>query len=386
MSRRCLTTVRFAWLHMLRDKSGPCDGIMSSESDSDEDIEKIRLLVQQKLGLDDATAEGDVKEKTVKVLDDVSLDGIANYIKDKRALNIITMAGAGISTSAGIPDFRSPSVGLYHNLQKYELPEPEAIFDIDFFKAKPQPFFALAKELFPGSFRPTKSHYFIRLLHEKGLLLRHYTQNIDALERVAGVPDDKLIEAHGTFHTSHCLGCKKKYSLEWMKEQIFADNVPTCTECNEVVKPDIVFFKENLPEKFFKNLKSDFRKCDLLIILGSSLVVQPFASLVDTVEPSVPRLLINRDKAGKRDRLMKLLGVPGGLDYDSEENTRDVAWLGDCDEGCQLLADKLGWEDDLKALMESEHRKFVVPVQSQKEENPECGEGSEPESATTSKM
>lgn len=74
-------------------------------------------------------------------------------------------------TAAGIPDFRSPETGLYHNLQKYNLPEPQAIFEINFFRQNPKPFFTLAKELFPGKFKPTVSHYFIRLLHEKGEVL-----------------------------------------------------------------------------------------------------------------------------------------------------------------------------------------------------------------------
>lgn len=83
----------------------------------------------------------------------------------------------------------------------------------------PKPFFHLARELFPGNFNPTPSHYFMRLLHDKGLLLRLYTQNIDSLERIAGVPDEKLLEAHGTFNTARCTNkrCAKAYSLEWMK-------------------------------------------------------------------------------------------------------------------------------------------------------------------------
>jgi len=97
------------------------------------------------------------------------------------------------------------------------LPHPQAVFDIDFFQENPKPFFALAKELYPGSFKPTASHYFVKLLHDKGLLLRHYTQNIDTLERVSGIPGDKIVEAHGTFHTSHCLECEKEYELAWMK-------------------------------------------------------------------------------------------------------------------------------------------------------------------------
>jgi len=78
--------------------------------------------------------------------------------------------------AAGIPDFRSPGSGLYHNLEKYNLPHPQAIFDIDYFRDNPKPFFVLAKELYPNFIKPTPCHYFIRLLHEKGLLLRHFTQ------------------------------------------------------------------------------------------------------------------------------------------------------------------------------------------------------------------
>lgn len=89
------------------------------------------------------------------------------------------MAGAGISTSAGIPDFRSPVTGLYASLAKYDLPYPEALFDIGFFRENPQPFYTLYKELYPdGSrYKPTLTHCFFRLLEKKGKLLRVFTQN-----------------------------------------------------------------------------------------------------------------------------------------------------------------------------------------------------------------
>lgn len=79
--------------------------------------------------------------------------------------------------------FRTPGTGLYANLEKYNIPYPEAIFNIDYFSNDPQPFFSLAKALYPGSHRPNYIHYFIRMLHHKGLLLRMYTQNIDGLEK-----------------------------------------------------------------------------------------------------------------------------------------------------------------------------------------------------------
>jgi len=145
--------------------------------------------------------------------------------------------------------------------------------------------------------------------------------------------------------------------LEWMKGQIFSDKIPICEKCPGVVKPDIVFFGENLPDKFYSSINGDFHQADLLIVMGSSLVVQPFASLVNKVRDDCPRLLINREKAGEGDRLMALLGMGGGMDF-SDKSTRDIAWLGDCDDGCQLMADKLGWGDELRDLVKQEHTRI----------------------------
>ena len=286
------------------------------------------------------------------VLSSLDVDGVVEYIKDGKSKNIIVLAGAGISTSAGIPDFRSPGSGLYDNLQKYNLPNPTAIFDIRYFIKNPKPFFTLAKELYPGSFKPTPSHYFVKLLEDKGLLLRHFTQNIDTLERVAGVSDEKIVEAHGAFHTGHCTKCSKEFSQEWIKDIIFKDEIPTCTKenCKGYVKPDIVFFGENLPERFFKCMESDFKKCDLLIIMGTSLAVQPFASLVDQVGDSCPRVLINMEKVGGASDLARIVGG-GGLMFDQPGNFRDVAMLGACDESCRTMAEKLGWAWDLENLV-----------------------------------
>ncbi|KAK6621550.1 hypothetical protein RUM44_001357 [Polyplax serrata] len=320
-------------------------------------VEAIRKFMAEKLGL----TEGKNEKPKKQVLDEVSVSGIVKYMKSDQCKKIIVMAGAGISTSAGIPDFRSPGSGLYANLCKYKLPHPEAIFSIDYFMENPKPFYHLAKELFPGSYKPTIAHYFVKLLHEKNLLLRHYTQNIDGLEKVAGIPGSKIVEAHGTFFTSHCLSCKKEYSLEWMKEKIFSDDIPHCEDCKELVKPDIVFFGENLPERFFYLAKEDFPKADLLIIMGSSLAVQPFASLVDRVSPTCPRILLNREKVGHKDKLMSIFGMGGGLDLDSDKNYRDVAYLGDCDDLCKKLVEQLGWTQDFDEMVKrcEKHQEYM---------------------------
>ncbi|KAG8035962.1 hypothetical protein G9C98_003088 [Cotesia typhae] len=301
----------------------------SSKDDDLSGIEKMSKYLMFKLTLSDTEEKMGVKAK--QILQELTIRGIVDFIKENKCRNIITMAGAGISTSAGIPDFRSPSSGLYYNLQKYKLPYPQAIFEIDFFKTNPEPFFVLAKELFPEHLKPTLSHYFIKLLSDKGLLLRHYTQNIDTLERISGLPPEKLVEAHGTFHSGQ-----------------------------GVVKPDIIFFGEMLPERFYHSIDNDFPKADLLIIMGSSLVVQPFASLIDKVKSTCPRLLINKEKVSVQDRLFRFFGLSHGFVFDpkSSECARDVAWIGDCDTGCKLLAEELGWNEELEKLMETDHRRI----------------------------
>ncbi|XP_077297827.1 NAD-dependent protein deacetylase Sirt2-like [Arctopsyche grandis] len=315
-----------------------------------------------------------------KILDDTSIDSVVRYIQSGNCKNIITMVGAGISTSAGIPDFRSPESGLYHNLGKFNLPDPQAIFDYQFFMENPKPFFAIAKDLYKDSYKPTPSHYFIKLLNDKGFLLRHYTQNIDTLERIAGLPDEKLVEAHGSFHTSHCVKCRKENNIDW--KRYFAehsDEIPICDniECDGgVIKPDIVLFREKLPERFHDCSQKDFDDCDLLIIMGSSLEVQPFASLVDRVPAWCPRLLINRELVGCEGRasllanltelpgLESLFRLIGGLQCESPDNIRDVAFLGNCDDQVLAIAEKLGWGDDLRQMIKMEHDRLDILAES----------------------
>uniref|UniRef100_A0ABI8A822 NAD-dependent protein deacetylase sirtuin-2 n=1 Tax=Felis catus TaxID=9685 RepID=A0ABI8A822_FELCA len=365
----------------LETQAGKVQEAQDSDSDTEggaaggeAEMDFLRHFFSQTLGL------GTQKER---LLDELTLEGVTRYMQSERCRRVICLVGAGISTSAGIPDFRSPSTGLYANLEKYRLPYPEAIFEIGYFKKHPEPFFALAKELYPGQFKPTVCHYFIRLLKEKGLLLRCYTQNIDTLERVAGLEPEDLVEAHGTFYTSHCTSalCRREYTLSWMKvetlkaraatttldspvleaqdpiaQKIFSEVTPKCEKCQSVVKPDIVFFGENLPARFFSCMQSDFLKVDLLLIMGTSLQVQPFASLIGKAPLSTPRLLINKEKTGQTDPFLgMMMGLGGGMDFDSKKAYRDVAWLGDCDQGCLALADLLGWKKELEDLVRKEH-------------------------------
>lgn len=106
--------------------------------------------------------------------------------------------------------------------------------------------YALAKELYPGKYRPTISHAFIKLLADKNLLKMCFTQNIDTLERRAGVPVEKIIEAHGSFASQHCIDCGKSYPDDKIKRFVQEGNIPHCKKCDGLVKPDIVFFGESV--------------------------------------------------------------------------------------------------------------------------------------------
>ncbi|KAG0272274.1 NAD-dependent protein deacetylase sirtuin-2 [Linnemannia exigua] len=196
-----------------------------------------------------ARAKGESKPREY-ILKDGTIESVAEFINNGSAKNIIVMSGAGISTAAGIKDFRSPGTGLYDDLERFNLPYPEAVFDISFFKDNPDPFYRLAKELLPGRYRPTFTHYLLPLLAKKGLLLRSYTQNIDMLERLTGLDEELLVEAHGSFATSECIECNELCDNAIVRKHILKGDIPHCKKCKGLVKPTITFFGENLPDRF----------------------------------------------------------------------------------------------------------------------------------------
>ncbi|BHF67759.1 NAD-dependent protein deacetylase sirtuin-2 [Sparganum proliferum] len=273
------------------------------------------------------------------------------------------MVGAGISTAAGIPDFRSPSTGIYDNLEEYNLPHPMAVFSLDYFNHNPKPFFEVARRLYRPYAKPTTAHYFIRLLHEKGLLRRHFTQNVDTLERISGLPAEKIVEAHGSFYTGHCRKCRRLYDFEFMKDEIMAKRVPMCTEgnCSGVVKPDVVFFGESLPSEFTQAVNKDFKKCDLLIIMGTSLTVLPFCGLVNCTKSGVPRLYINREYSeGSNSGFLSFVMTwmvarfkRKPLRWGKPGNKTDVFVQKDADTAVLMLAELLGWKEELLKIQKT---------------------------------
>ena len=164
--------------------------------------------------------------------------------------------------------------------------------------------------------------------------MKLFTQNIDCLEREAGVQDEDIVEAHGSFARQRCIECKTPYPDDLMKVAVEQNDVPHCnaTQCNGLVKPDIVFFGEALPEEFHRN-KSLPAYADLCLIMGTSLTVQPFASLPGFCSDGVPRVLINKERVGT-------LG----------SRADDVLMLGDCDTQVRRLASALGWLEELETI------------------------------------
>ena len=274
----------------------------------------------------------------------MTMDDVAARLRG--AKKIVVMCGAGISVSAGIPDFRTPGTGLYDNLQAYGLPFAEAIFDIGFFEHNPKPFYHLAKEMWPGNFEPTPTHKFLKLLDDRGVLLRCFTQNIDSLEAAAGLPPAQIVAAHGNFDGAHVAhrfdggGDGGPVDVDALRDAIMAgeEGPGGWRAFNKahggLAKPSITFFGEALPKRLGERAGIDLPEADFLIVMGTSLKVQPFASLVDFVEPKVPRLLINREAVGDSFRF----GEPG---------SRDVFLQGDCDDGVRRLVEMLGWEAKL---------------------------------------
>ncbi len=252
---------------------------------------------------------------------------------------VIVMLGAGASTSCGIPDFRTPKTGLYDNLQKYDLPRATAVFELEYFKTNPKPFFMLAKELYPSNFQPSLTHRFVKLLDDKGKLLRCYTQNIDGLELKAGLPAEKLVQAHGGFgsENDNCIDCGHPQPAAETKRAIFADEIPRCSKCSGLVKPNITFFGQELDQRYHELSKLDFPDADLLIVMGTSLSVTPFCFLVNRVQPSVPRVLVNLEKVG----VPLIKGIEPGFDF---EKNRDVFCQMSTDSGVASVCRILDWK------------------------------------------
>ncbi len=218
---------------------------------------------------------------------DILADRVAGLIINAKRVVIFT--GAGISTESGIPDFRSPG-GIWERF------DPDD-FTYQKFVANPESRRKQWRMLREGGLtteaKPNPAHYAIAELDRLARLDCVITQNVDNLHQKAGVPSNKVFELHGNMQWAICLSCGKRYPFEQVKARLDkGEEIPDCEACHGILKPDAVFFGESLPEKVLREATYHSSKCDLFIVIGSTLVVYPAAYMPTYAVDSGAKLVI----------------------------------------------------------------------------------------------
>lgn len=300
----------------------------------------------------------------------------------KKSFNIVVLSGAGISTSLGIPDFRSDS-GLFTKLSKHGYSDPEDLFHIDTFRVDPDTFFEVVANIVPpvpngATPRFTPTHAFIKLIEDNGKLLTNYTQNIDDLEAAANISKDKVIQCHGSFATATCCSCGRVVRADLYLPKVRKGIAPKCPRCLKrpsqserckpqstgkkrkrqhwedtesdiesgvdatrgIFKPDIVFYGEKVSQKFWPRFDQDKTQVDLVFIIGTSLQVEPVKNILTMIPPGIPQIYISKTPC------------TGGWP--------DIELLGQCDVITAELAKRAGWRLDPEMNLIGKDNKVVV--------------------------
>jgi len=218
---------------------------------------------------------------------DRKIEKAASIIRESKSM--VSLTGAGISTAAGIPDFRSPDEGLWQ-----KDPSKMMLFTDVGFMSDPKGFYEFGRELLPRfqDARPTLAHRFLSRLEAEGKLKCVITQNIDGLHQRAG--SKNIVELHGGLSTARCTGgaCKREFTLEEMVKETEERLPPLCPDCHALIRPNIVLFGEALPEEAYRKALESLGNCDLLLVMGSSLVVYPAADMPGIAQEHGARLII----------------------------------------------------------------------------------------------
>jgi NAD-dependent deacetylase len=237
----------------------------------------------------------------------VSAAELATLIREHQPC--VALTGAGISTESGIPDFRSPT-GLWAQY------DPLDYGSLASFRADPERVWRFYAPRFSAltQAEPNAAHRALATLEQLGLLLAVVTQNIDLLHERAGSRD--VIEVHGSIRTSSCLGCRATYRLSEVLPLIErGGGAPRCPRCGAVLKPDVVFFGELLPEAAIDRAFELARAARLMLVVGSSLEVYPVGGLpLETLEGGGRLAIVNRGPTALDDRAqLKLDGSAAEL-------------------------------------------------------------------------
>lgn len=215
------------------------------------------------------------------------IEEVAELIIDAKTLVVFT--GAGVSTESGIPDFRSPG-GIWTRVDPKDFTYQKFMSSHEARKGIWERFklFGMIADV-----QPNPAHLAIAELDKLGRLDCVITQNVDGLHQKAGVPDDKVIELHGTLRWVKCLGCGKLYPTdEIIKRLEQGVEVPECDDCGGILKSATISFGEAMPAKETKEAEQHSRNCDLMLVVGSSLVVFPAAYMPIYAKESGAKLVI----------------------------------------------------------------------------------------------
>lgn len=207
----------------------------------------------------------------------------------QQAKQAVALTGAGISTPSGIPDFRSPGTGLW---TKYL---PLEVASLSTFRTNPELFFTWLHPLACHMLLalPNDAHNALADLQNAGFIQTIITQNIDALHWRSGAR--RVLEVHGTFNTLTCVRCYRQYTSNGIIDDYIQNlTIPHCQRCNGILKPDVILFEEQLPMRTWLQAEDAIKKCDLLLVIGTSLDVLPSARLpVEAVEHGAHLVIIN---------------------------------------------------------------------------------------------
>ncbi|HYA89944.1 MAG TPA: Sir2 family NAD-dependent protein deacetylase [Thermodesulfobacteriota bacterium] len=207
---------------------------------------------------------------------------------------VIVFSGAGLSTESGIPDFRSPG-GVWDRYQ----PEDFTFQNFLASETSRERYWQMATEFYEPikKAQPNQAHLAIAELEKLGKLDCVITQNIDGLHFKAGNSEEKVIQLHGTAIFVSCLSCKKRYRRDEIQERIIrGQKAPRCDDCGGLLKPATISFGQSMPERETQEAYDRSSTCDLFIVVGSSLVVQPAASMPLVAKRNGATLaIINRD-------------------------------------------------------------------------------------------
>lgn len=218
---------------------------------------------------------------------DKNIEKLKEIINNSK--NIVVFTGAGISVPSGIPDFRS-SNGLYSEKIKGNI-SPETVISHDFFMLLPDEFYDFYKsKMIYASAKPNIAHKFFAELEKQGKVSAVVTQNIDGLHQLAG--SKNVLELHGSIYRNFCTKCHKAFDLNYI---LNSSGVPKCDKCGGVIKPDVVLYGEMLDGDVVSSAIKAIQSADTLIVVGTSLVVQPAASFVQMFKAE-NLVLINKSK------------------------------------------------------------------------------------------